>query len=206
MSGRGGNRVFGLFFLMSLGLHGLLLGMPESFFHFVQADMPEKEEVLVEIHIEKPAILPRIDIIGEEKKMKEVEAEPEKEPEAEIVEERLPEQVKKESSEEEQIEVLDPADETMFRYQDMIKQRIQSCRKYPRWAKKQGMEGIVYLMFTVISDGSVRDIEIVRSSGFDVLDKRAAATVAEAAPFPSIPEKFNRSDLTMEVDIVFKLR
>ncbi|RKY41578.1 MAG: hypothetical protein DRP85_05910, partial [Candidatus Makaraimicrobium thalassicum] len=76
MSGRGGNRIFGLFFLMSLGLHGLLLGMPESFFHFVQADMPEKEEVLVEIHIEKPAILPRIDIIGEEKKMKEVEAEP----------------------------------------------------------------------------------------------------------------------------------
>ncbi|MEA3489810.1 MAG: energy transducer TonB [Candidatus Omnitrophota bacterium] len=226
MSNTRGNKALRMFFLVSLGVHGLLLGMPESFIHFSTRHVPEKEEVVVEINIEKPVILPRVDVMGEEKKIKKIKEEqippepamekavekdetkkrPEEEPETVIVEEMPVEEWKKESSQKEQIEVLDPEDETMFRYQDMIKQRIQSCRKYPRRAKKRRIEGVTCLIFTVVSDGSVRDIKVVQSSGSDVLDKEAVAIVARAAPFPPIPGKFDRSYLTMEVDVVFMLQ
>jgi len=94
----------------------------------------------------------------------------------------------------------------LLRYQDRVKQKIESCKKYPRWAKRQGFEGIVYLSFTILANGEAKNIRIVQPSQFDILNREAIATVNRASPFLPIPEDFNRSYVEMEVAIVFKLR
>jgi len=94
----------------------------------------------------------------------------------------------------------------LLRYQDRVKQRIEQCKKYPRWAKRQGFEGIVHLSFTILANGEAKNIRVVQPSQFDILNREAIATVNRASPFLPIPEDFNRSYVEMEVAIVFKLR
>lgn len=49
---------------------------------------------------------------------------------------------------------------------------------YPQIARQKGWEGTVGLTYNISPDGSVSDIEITRSSGFDVLDQEAAHAVS----------------------------
>jgi len=107
---------------------------------------------------------------------------------------------------EEKTEVIDPADEAMLRYQDMVKQRIEEVRRYPYWAKRQGIEGVVGLSFVVLSNGMSRDIEIVYSSGSMVLDEEAVETIERANLFPPIPKGISTSFVQMEVSIIFTLQ
>ncbi|MDO9575128.1 MAG: energy transducer TonB [bacterium] len=204
------DRVIRTAFLTSFLGHCLLLGMP-GFNLSLPHKVENPEEITVRIEIEKPPLLPKIDIMGKEKKLKEIveepkpaEPEPEPEPESQpedVIIKELPEELA-----EEKVEVIDPAREAMLRYQDMIKQRIEAVRRYPSWAKRQGIEGIVNLRFTVLSNGLSQDIKIVRPSSSIILDKEAVATIERANPFPPIPEEIGTSSVQTEVSIVFTLQ
>ena len=211
-------------FLFSLLAHSLFLGMPG--FNSTKLQPKKDNEINVRIKIEKPPLLPKIDMMGKEKKLKQVikeekppkpesETKPEPQPEEEkIIEEPQPkEQIEKEIVKQSQpkpsqefVEVTNPQEEAMLRYQDMVKQKIESCRRYPSWAKKQGFEGTVHLKFTILSTGLARDVEIIKSSEFNILDKEAISTIKRAQPFPPIPKEMKVLSLTMEVSIVFTLQ
>jgi protein TonB len=66
-----------------------------------------------------------------------------------------------------------------------ISRIIQSNISYPHIAKKMLWEGKVILSFIIKGDGTVQDICIERSSGYDILDKNAEETVRNTAPFPA---------------------
>ncbi len=194
-------------FLISFAGHCLLLGMPGVNSYSPQTTKPE--EISVRIEIEKPLLLPKVDVMGEEKKLKEIveepkQSEPEPKPklrtEEVIVEEPLKEAFR------EKVKVIDPVQEAMFRYQDMVKQRIEEARRYPSWTKRQGIEGVACLTFIVVSHGLSQDIKIIRSSGSRILDEEAAATIKRANPFPPIPQELNQDFVSMEVSIVFILQ
>jgi len=198
-------------FLFSLLAHSLFLGMPG--FNFGKPQPKDPEEISVRIKIEKPPLLPKIDVMGKEKKLKEIEKqekliepnlEPEPQPEEQI-EKEIVEQPQPEPPQE-IVEVINPQKEAMLRYQDMVKQKIESCRRYPPWAKKQGIEGTVHLKFTILSTGAARDIKIIKSSSFNILNEEAISTIKRAQPFPPIPEEIKVSSLPMEVSIVFTLQ
>ena len=131
-----------------------MLGTPGFNLPSFQAEKPE--EITIRIEIEKLPLLPKIDIMGDEKKLKEIAEEhkqPKPEPEPEIPpEEIIVEEPPKEPIEE-KVKIIDPAKEAMFRYQDMVKQKIEKVRRYPYWAKRQGLEGVVYISFTLLSNG-----------------------------------------------------
>jgi len=65
-----------------------------------------------------------------------------------------------------------------------ISRIVQSNISYPYIAKKMLWEGRVTLSFIIKGDGSVQDICLEQSSGFDVLDDNAKETVRNTAPFP----------------------
>jgi len=250
-------KIIKITFFFSLLAHCIVLGVPG--FNFNKSHPEKTKQISVQIEIEKPPLLPKIDVMGEEKKLPaqanppsaekqvikeeklpEPEPEPEPQPEEEeiveeleqqseeiVVEEPKPqfeeekiieepkfkEQIEKEIIKQPQpepaqefIEVINPQKEAMLRYQDIIKQKIESCRRYPSWAKRQGLEGRVYLAFVVLSNGAAKDIKIVQSSGFSILDKEAVSTVKRANPFPPIPEEMKVSSLSMEVSILFTLQ
>ncbi len=96
--------------------------------------------------------------------------------------------------------------DAMMRYQDIIKQQLEEARRYPYNARKNNIEGIVYMRFLLLANGNVKNVELVRSSGHSVLDDSALKTVKIACPFPRIPESFNTGSIMFEVSLVYDLK
>ena len=73
---------------------------------------------------------------------------------------------------------------THFMY---IKEKIQREIVYPRIARRRGMQGKTVISFIICVDGSVKDLKVVESSGYAILDRNAIKSVQRAAPFPKPP-------------------
>lgn len=219
------DRVMRIAFLLSMIGHLLVLGAPFGIMSNLQIEKEPEDIELVYVEIIKTPLLPKIDVLGEKKKLEEVTKEQKQQFETElkaqpnkieVVQELKPDfkkpieevALKKMELEsvKEKVKILNPANEAMLRYQDMVKQRIEEVRKYPSWAKRQEIEGEVYINFIVLSNGLSRDIKIIRSSGSKILDEEAVETVKRASPFPSIPKEISNSWVQMEVFIVFRLK
>jgi protein TonB len=57
--------------------------------------------------------------------------------------------------------------------------------KYPKMAQKLKMQGDVRVAFTLDADGSVGNIKVIESSGFEILDEDAVALIEKtASKFP----------------------
>lgn len=54
-----------------------------------------------------------------------------------------------------------------------LRRTVEKHKVYPDRAKRMNWEGKVDLSFRVFEDGTIRDIKVVRSSGFQVLDDAA---------------------------------
>lgn len=68
---------------------------------------------------------------------------------------------------------------------------------YPESARRQGIEGSLVLSVDILGDGSVDQIRILRSSGYEVLDEAAVRIVRLSAPFAPLPP-----EMTEQVDIL----
>ena len=185
-----------VFLLLSLAIHFLALSIPA----FDLSVSEKVDDISLQIEVEKIHFLPKIEIVGDEKKLKETivrEEEPEAESETTMEYDEVEEEI---------VEVINPQDDAMLRYQDMVKRKIEEVREYPIWARRQKVEGEVYLRFIVLKCGSASGIKIVNSSGSEVLDRDAVDTIKRAEPFPAIPEKINVSQIQMELTIVYALQ
>ena len=90
-------------------------------------------------------------------------------------------------------------------YCEEVKRKIEKEKKYPNWAERNGYEGEVEIKFKILADGHVENVEIVNSSGYDILDNEAVRTIIQAAPFPLIPRVLAKTYLWIKVPLVFKL-
>lgn len=72
---------------------------------------------------------------------------------------------------------------------------------YPQAAKEQRVYGSLILHVAVRSDGSVEQIRVVKSSGYDLLDQAAIQIVELAAPFSPFPP-----DIAAETDVIDIIR
>ena len=70
----------------------------------------------------------------------------------------------------------------------MISQIIQKNISYSPIARRMGWEGRVVLSIKLCTDGTVKEIKILESSGYEVLDRNAVDTVRRVAGlFPKPP-------------------
>lgn len=67
-----------------------------------------------------------------------------------------------------------------------IRRRIEQAKTYPDAARREGTQGSVDLRFRIAADGSVEAVEILRSSGSQVLDAASQETIRRAAPYPVV--------------------
>jgi periplasmic protein TonB len=81
-----------------------------------------------------------------------------------------------------------------------IKDLVQKCVSYPRMAKKMGWEGKVVVAFTVLADGTARDVKVIQSCGIDILNTSAVEAVKKACPFPKPP-----AEAQIVLPVVYKL-
>ncbi|MDQ7997063.1 MAG: energy transducer TonB [Luteibacter sp.] len=65
---------------------------------------------------------------------------------------------------------------------------------YPDEARRQGLYGELVLTVGLNKDGSIKSMDVIKSSGHKVLDDAAQRIVRLAAPFPSLPADKTRVD------------
>ncbi len=68
---------------------------------------------------------------------------------------------------------------------------------YPEQARRHNLAGSLVLSVDVLQDGSVEQIRVLRSSGYDVLDEAAVRIVRLSSPFSPLPEEIRE-----EVDVL----
>jgi periplasmic protein TonB len=87
---------------------------------------------------------------------------------------------------------LDTRELKYLSYFAHIKRRIERVWTYPQDAISNSLQGQLHLKFVLRSDGRVKTVELLRSSGYKVLDKEAWDAVVNAGPFgqfpPTIPD------------------
>jgi TonB family protein len=79
-----------------------------------------------------------------------------------------------------------------------ILRKLEAAKRYPRMARKMGIEGTAVVRFKLEPEGRVEAVEVVDSSGSEILDKASLETVRAAAPFPY-------KEGWLKVGIVFKI-
>jgi len=70
---------------------------------------------------------------------------------------------------------------------------------YPSEARRQKIHGELRLMVSVNSDGTLRDMKILKSSGQRVLDQAAMEIVKLASPFSTFPPEIKRDTDILEI-------
>ena len=89
-------------------------------------------------------------------------------------------------------------------YLAVVKERVESHRDYPSFARQSGHQGTVMLRVRIAADGGIGSIAVAQSSGYGTLDRAAVAAVKRAAPFKA-PAGFGLREVTVEVPIVYRL-
>ncbi len=82
---------------------------------------------------------------------------------------------------------------------ELISKAIEQAKTYPLMARRRGIEGTVYVSFRIGPEGDPTHIEIVKSSGHNILDAATMDVVRKAAPYPYIESR-------IEVPIIYKLK
>ncbi len=68
------------------------------------------------------------------------------------------------------------------------------------------LEGRVVVRFTILQDGGLDEhLQLVKSSGAEILDNAAIAAIKSAAPFPALPQQLRRERLHVELPMSFYL-
>ena len=70
---------------------------------------------------------------------------------------------------------------------DYIRILIMKNLSFPSSARKLGLKGKVTVAFILKKDGTVEDISILTSSGYEILDSNVVETISKIAPFPRPP-------------------
>ena len=102
---------------------------------------------------------------------------------------------------------LDPGavDDALKRFAAAVHRRIESNKRYPAAAQKVGIEGRAGVKMTILKDGRLKEVEILDSSGYEILDKAALQSVRDAAPFPAIPDAAKMEMIEVSVYLAFNL-
>jgi TonB family protein len=68
----------------------------------------------------------------------------------------------------------------------LIQLALESAKTYPRMARERGIEGVVRVRFKVLPSGNIERVEILQSSGSEILDTASIKTVHRAKPLPYV--------------------
>ena len=69
-----------------------------------------------------------------------------------------------------------------------IWKKINRAKYYPEIARRQGLEGIPKIAFSINEDGRVKDVKLLNSCGHDILDHAAVEAVEKSSPLPFYPQ------------------
>jgi protein TonB len=100
---------------------------------------------------------------------------------------------------------LDSQDVRYVSYLTKIKKKIEPLWHYPEPARTIGLQGKLALCFSIIRNGQLTRLELLRSSGHPLLDEQALKAVKGAAPYFPLPERLQISRLNINATFEYRI-
>jgi protein TonB len=91
-----------------------------------------------------------------------------------------------------------------YGYRQGLKYKIEAIWQYPTEALMRGIYWAdLYLNFTINKNGTLVDIELIRTSGYKSLDDAAIKALKDAAPYWPLPEDWGKDTLTIKGHFIY---
>ena len=90
-------------------------------------------------------------------------------------------------------------------YFEMVRLKIESCKKYPDAARARHLEGRVKIQFVITTNGQILSLKVVKHARHGILNRAALDAVKNAVPFPRPPPSLFKEPLHIEITILFEL-
>ena len=90
-------------------------------------------------------------------------------------------------------------------YYGVIRNILDSNKKYPLLSLQRRQEGTPVVEFTILKNGTITNLT-VSSSGFRLLDREAQKIVLKSSPFPPIPDSIGKKSIDLRIPINFNLQ
>lgn len=82
-------------------------------------------------------------------------------------------------------------------YMRKLKEKIESIWEYPPEAGRKGIYGDLKISFTIRKDGKLGAVELVRTSGYKMLDDAALKALRDGEPYWPIPDDWGMESYTI---------
>ncbi|MGA2191806.1 MAG: energy transducer TonB, partial [Nitrospirota bacterium] len=100
---------------------------------------------------------------------------------------------------------LDTEDLMSTAYMHSLKTRIEMIWKYPETARRDGLEGNLVMQFTIAKSGKISGIELLKSSGYPMLDEAAKQALLDASPYNPLPQSWKKDSFTITGTFIYTL-
>jgi protein TonB len=100
---------------------------------------------------------------------------------------------------------LDTDEFKFMSYNRWLKVKVESVLHYPELAAISGYQGTLYILFDIMKDGSLGRLEVLKSSGYKILDDEALRAIRDAAPFQPLPDEWNMKQYSIRAAVLFYL-
>ncbi len=100
---------------------------------------------------------------------------------------------------------LDTDEFKFISYNRWLKVKVESVLKYPELAAISGYQGALFIKFDILKDGSLGGLELLKSSGYKILDDEALRSIRASAPFQPLPDDWNMERYSIRAAVIFYL-
>ena len=100
---------------------------------------------------------------------------------------------------------LDTDEFKFISYNRWLKIKVENVLRYPELAAISGFQGTLYIKFDIMKDGSLANLELLRSSGYRILDDEALRAIRSTAPFQPLPDEWGRDRYSIRAAVLFYL-
>ncbi len=90
-------------------------------------------------------------------------------------------------------------------YKLTLSKLIDASKQYPRRAQRRNMEGKATVSFIIMRDGSVKEIRLVQSTGYKVLDNAVLEAIQSVSGKLPLPAEINRQQWKFKIPLSFSL-
>lgn len=88
-------------------------------------------------------------------------------------------------------------------YMRHLRDKIESIWVYPPEAAAKGIYGDLWIQFTIKKDGRLGPIELVRTSGYKMLDDAAMKALKDGEPYWPLPDSWGKDSYTIKGHFVY---
>jgi protein TonB len=100
---------------------------------------------------------------------------------------------------------FDTSDYRYAGYMRKLKEKIESIWVYPPEALARGLYGDLKIRFTIMKNGKLGAVDLVRTSGYKMLDDAAIKALKDGEPYWPVPEEWGMESYTILGHFVYSI-